>query len=157
MAQFKEAKYFTRKNITPGALLPNNLITFAYRSPKGVHDKNPLVLVMESRVDRVFGINLHYDMQEMDELLTNQLAQFKSEMELQWYKKYPAKKKELEKNNEEFDYALVEKNDFMTLMRRIPRPVMEQFTVVNTDVRALRCYLYTRMTRVSKLIWKGVV
>ena len=156
MAKFQESKYFIRKNVTPGSLLPDNLISFSYKSPKGVHDKSPLVLVLEARVDRIFGINLHYDMQEMDELLGNQINSFRAAMEIEWYRKYPNKKNELKKNNELFDFPLIDKKDFQNLMRRVPRKIMEQFPVVNTDVRALRCYLYTRMNRVSKLCWKGV-
>lgn len=154
MAKFKESQYFTRRNVTPGSLLPNNLISFSYKSPKGVHDKSPLVLVLEARVDRIFGINLHYDMQEMDELLGNQINAFRAAMEIEWYKKYPKKKQELKKNKQLFDLPLVDKKDWAQLCRRIPRKVMEQFPVQDKDVRALRCYLYPRMTRVSKLCWK---
>jgi hypothetical protein len=154
MAKFKESQYFIRKNVTPGSLLPDNLISFAYKSPAGVHDKSPLVIVLEARNDRIFGINLHYDMQEMDELLGNQINAFRKAMEIEWYKKYPKKKQELKKNGQGFDLPLVDKKDWAQLCRRIPRKVMEQFPYSSKDSRALRCYLYPRMTRVSKLVWK---
>lgn len=155
MAVFKESKYFIRKNITPGTLLPNNLISFSYKSPAGIHDKTPLVFVLESRVDRIFGINIHYDMAEMDSLLQNQIIKVQQAIELEWYKKYPSKKIELKKNNQAFDITMIDKKDVLQLTRRLQRPVVEQFQIDDIDFKnALRCYLFSRMTRVSKLVWK---
>lgn len=154
MAQFKLSNLFEYRNVTPSALQQNNLISFSYKSPNGVHDKNPLVYVLEKRLDRFYGINLHYDMDEMENLAQNTEDKIIRLLENSWYTKYPKKKAELKKNRQEFDTSLVEPKDLAEFKRKINKKDLETFLVNNQDTSAMRCYLYSRMNKVSKLVWK---
>lgn len=151
---FKLTNYFLLRNVTPSSLQQDNLITFSYKSPNGVHDKNPLVIVVEKRLDRLFGFNLHYDMKEMDEVLINAYNKVNMALEKEYYRKYPAKKAELRKKRIQFDKSMLEPDDFKTFSRRINRKDLEQYLIKNKDMAAFRCYLFKRMNKVSKLTWR---
>lgn len=151
---FKLTNYFLLRNVTPSSLQQDNLITFAYKSPNGVHDKNPLVIVVEKRLDRLFGFNLHYDMKEMDEVLINAYNKVNAALEKEYYRKYPEKRAELRKKKVQFDKSMLEPEDFKTFSRRINRKDLEQYLIKNKDMTAFRCYLFKRMNKVSKLTWR---
>lgn len=151
---FKETDYFNFKSISPSSLQQDNLISFSYHSPNGVHDKFPLVLVVEKQLDRIYGFNLHYDMQEMQELLENTNKKIVSFLEKEWYKKYPDKRIELAKQKKVFNKFLVEQKDLKDITRRIQPKDLEQYLVTKKNDIAFRCYLYKRMNKVSKLTWK---
>lgn len=150
---FKLTDYFMLRNVTPGSLQQDNLITFAYKSPNGVHDKNPLVIVVEKRLDRIFGFNLHYDMTEMDEVLINTYNKINTFLEKEYYRKYPEKKNELRKKRMKFDKSMLQPDDLKTFSRRVNRKDLEQYLIKNKDMTAFRCYLFKRMNKVSKLTW----
>lgn len=151
---FKLTNYFSLRDVTPSSLQQDNLISFAYKSPNGIHDKNPLVLVVEKRLDRIFGFNLHYDMKEMDEVLINAYNKINASLEKEYYRKYSEKRSELQKKKLKFDQSMLEPDDFKTFSRRINRKDLEQYLVENKNMDAFRCYLFKRMNRVSKLTWK---
>ena len=150
---FKLTDYFLLRNVTPSSLQQDNLINFSYKSPNGVHDKNPLVLVVEKRLDRIFGFNLHYDMKEMDEVLINTYNKINATLEKEYYRKYPEKRSELRKKKLKFDKTMLTPEDLKTFSRRVNRKDLEQFLVKNKDMAAFRCYLFKRMNKVSKLSW----
>jgi hypothetical protein len=151
---FRVSEYFNLKDISPSSLQQDNLITFFYQSPNGVHDKNPLCIVVEKRLDRIFAFNLHYDMSMMQECLENADFKIKSFVEKEWYRKYPKKRQELKENRQKFATTLINEKDLMEIVRRIPKKDLEQFLIENTDMIAFRCYLYKRMNKVSKLTWR---
>ena len=151
---FRLTDYFLMRDVTPASLQQDNLISFSYKSPNGVHDKNPLVLVIEKRLDRIFGFNLHYDMKEMDEVLINAYNKVNVALEKEYYRKYPDKQNELRKKRLKFDKSMLNEDDFKTFSRRINRKDLEQYLVTNKDMTAFRCYLFKRMNKVSKLTWR---
>jgi hypothetical protein len=150
---FKLTDYFLMRNVTPSSLQQDNLITFSYKSPNGVHDNAPLVLVVEKRLDRIFGFNLHYDMREMDEVLINTYNKVNTILEREYYRKYPEKRNELRKKRVKFDKTMLTPEDLKTFSRRVNRNDLEQYLVKQKDMTAFRCYLFKRMNRVSKLTW----
>lgn len=151
---FKLTEYFLMRDVTPSSLQQDNLISFAYKSPNGVHDKNPLVIVVEKRLDRIFGFNLHYDMKEMDEVLINTYNKVNTILEREFYRKYPEKRNELRKKRIKFDKSMLTPEDLKTFSRRVNRKDLEQFLIKKKDMIAFRCYLFKRMNKVSKLTWQ---
>lgn len=150
---FKLTEYFTLRDVTPTSLQQDNLVTFSYHSPNGVHDKAPLVIIVEKQLDRVYGFNLHYDMKEMDEVLINTYNKINQFLEREWYRKHPEKKKLLKEKKLVFDKQFIEPKELRDLTRKIPRRDIEQFLIRKKDMSAFRCYLYKRMNKVSKLSW----
>jgi len=146
--------FFTAKDVTPSSLQQSNLISFSYKSPNGVHDKAPLVWVVERQFDRIYGINLHYDMIEFNDLLESTYNKINILLEKEFYKKYPDKKQLLQKKKIKFDKQLLEVKDLTDFKRRISNNDLEKFSIFGQNSDAFRCYLYSRMNRVSKLIWK---
>ena len=102
--------YFEYKKITPSSLVQDNLIYFNYKSPNGVHDKTPLVYVLEKRLDRVFGLNVHYDAGELFELINTTELKINKTLENEFFKKYPAAKKELQEKRLKFSKDLLQDN-----------------------------------------------
>lgn len=53
--------YFDLRSVGPRQIKPGMLLSFSYRSEdRAIHDRAPLVYVMENRGDRIYGLNLHY-------------------------------------------------------------------------------------------------
>jgi hypothetical protein len=154
MAQFKLEDYFQYKNVTPSSLAEDNLILFSYRSPNGVHDKNPLVIVTERQSDRVYGINLHYTMDQLQAIVTNIQNDIGAYLEKEYFKKYPENKQKLNEERRKFGKDLITEAEYKEWMRRYPKKMLEQFQMSTLNKSAMRCYLYSRMTSVSKLTWK---
>ncbi len=154
MAKFNLSTFFLLKSITPSALVQDNLITFSYKSPVGVHDKNPLVFVLEKRLDRIFGLNLHYDMNDFQDIIEETTEKINNFLETEWYKKFPEKKKELKESKEEFSREMIDEKLIKEFERRIPKRDLETFFYSPKNDSILRTYLYKRMTKVSKLTFK---
>ena len=159
MAGFKIEDFFNYKNITPGSLTSDNVIQFSYKSPAGVHDLKPLVFVLEKKSDRLYGINFHYDMTELQNAVTNTQAKVAKFLEEQYFKKYPENRQKLREQRVPFNKSLITEAELKEFMRRFPKKDMEQFPLTNANKypnHALRCYLYQRMTAVSMLTWKVI-
>lgn len=154
MANFKIADYFIFKSVSPSSMELNNIIQFSYKSPNGVHDNKPLVLVHEKQGDRFYGINLNYDMGELNQAVTlieNKILPF---IEEAYYKKYPDNKKKLLESKQIFSKSLVTEQEYREFMRKFPQKELELFEVTNKNMKVCRQYLYQRMSAVSKLNWK---
>lgn len=154
MANFKIQDYFIFKSVSPSSMEVDNILQFSYKSPNGVHDKKPLVLVHEKRGDRFYGINLNYDMSELNEavsILENKILPFIEEV---YYKKYPENKQKLLETKQTFNKSLVTEQEYKEFMKKFPKNDLEMFQVSNKNMNACRQYLYQRMTSVSKLNWK---
>ena len=155
MSKFKIEEYFNYKSVTPSSLQQDNVIQFSYKSPKGVHDETPLVLITEKLVDRCYGINIHYDMSELNEIVTNIENELLPFLEKEYYKKYPDNKKKLQEQRIKFNKSLITEQEYHEMMNRFPKRDLEVFRIQNYNLENMRCYLYKRMTSVSKLIWKS--
>lgn len=154
MSQVKITDYFLLKNVSPTSLKPGMLISFNYKSPTGVNDKNPMVYVLEKRMDGIYGLNLHYNMELFSNLVINQQEEINNFLETEYFKKFPDKKTELEENEEEFNFSSLEQKDSAELKRKIPTQNLEIFDLEENESNLLRNYLYKRMTMVCKLVWK---
>jgi hypothetical protein len=149
--------YFDFKRITPSALQQDNLITFNYKSKDSViHDIQPLVFVLEKRLDRVYGINLHYESDGMQVLVDNVTELVNEFLQEQWIRKYPDKKKLLQEQKKVFNKKMIEEKDLKEFAKRINKNDLQTFDIGQNrnDSSALRNYLYVRMNQVDKLIWK---
>lgn len=154
MGSFKVEDYFIFKNVTPSSMQEDNILQFSYKSPKGVHDTKPLTLVTEKLNDRFYGINLHYDMRELNEAVTNIENDLLPFLEKEYYKKYPDNKQKLKEEKIKFNKSLITEDEYHGFMKSYPKNKLEKFLVKNRDMDAMRCYRYDRMTSVSKLVWK---
>jgi len=154
MASFKIEDYFIFKNVTPSSMQQDNILQFSYRSPNGVHDTKPLTIVTEKLSDRFYGINLNYDMRELNEAVTNLENKLLPFLEKAYYKKYPDNKKKLNEEHIKFTKSLITEVEYHEFMKTYPKKDLEQFEIRGRNMDAMRCYRYDRMTAVSKLIWK---
>ena len=155
MAKFKPELYFNFSNVSPSSLQQDMLVTFKYQSPNGVHDKVPLVYVLEKRIDKFYGINLHYDMAELNSMIESKNEQLLEFYEKEFYRKNREKEQELRKNREEFDLSMIDPKDKIEFDRRLNKKELETYLLQNSgNSSALRCYLFKRMNSVSKLVFK---
>jgi len=154
--KYKVADFFDFKRLSPQALIQDNLISFNYKSPNGVHDPNPLVFVIEKQLDRFYGLNVHYDSKEYNEIIGNTNSKVIKYFQDAWFRKYPEKKKQLyqSKRRRMFGLDLVEPKDFKAFTRSIDKKTLEQFLLVKRNDYTFRCYLYVRMTNVKKAVWR---
>jgi len=152
--KFRLEDYYTFKNVTPRSLEQDNLVFFSYHSPNGVHDKTPLVYVLEKQLDRFYGLNLHYDSLELQEVIQNIQVKTNTFLEKEWYKKYPEKKKQLKESKAKFTKQLLEPKDLKEFSNRFPKRDLEKYVLKRKNTDTMRCYLYVRMNQVSKLIFK---
>lgn len=154
MAKLRVEQFFDYRAVSPSSLQQDNIIHFSYRSPDGVHDRKPLVLVVEKRGDRIFGLNLHYDMNGMSEAVDHIQNRINSFLEESYFRKYPENKQKLREERKTFDKSLITEDEYKDFMRSFPRKELEVFLVQNRGTENLRCYLFQRMTSVSKLVWR---
>jgi len=155
MPNYNVKEFFTFKRITPRTLQQGNLIQFSYHSPENeIHDPNPLVYVIEKRMDRFFGFNVHYDSNQLVEIIDNANERIDFTLQKEWLKKDRNNRKKLNEAGGEFNRGFIDKKDFKTIVRRIPNKDLEQFLLQDTNVETLRQYIYKRMNAVSKLVYK---
>jgi hypothetical protein len=154
MAQIEIKKLFEYRNVTPSGLTQGNLIYFKYKSPNGVHDNAPLVYVVERRIDRLYGFNIHYEMNELQELVDNVKDKVDTFLENKWLSKHPDKRQELREDRAEFDQSMVDQKELIQFKRSFNKKDLEIYQLHNLSTDNLRCYLYKRMNNVSKLVWK---
>lgn len=125
--------FFDFKGISTSQIIPGNIIQFNYRSPDGVHDKKPLIYVLETQSDRVYGLNLHYEFKLMQDVIA------KKDIDLIPYK--PSG------NVEALPGVTPE-------VKKVPIILLEKYNLVRQPTFILRNYLYPRMSGVTKLIYK---
>ena len=154
--KYKVEQFFTFKRTSPSSIQQDNLLQFSYHSPNGVHDKTPLVYVIEKRRDRFFGLNLHYDANQLVELIDYTNFQVDDFLKEQWLSKYPDKKKLLKEGRKKvpFQRNFVDQKDLKTFSKRIPKQELEEFFIENQNSETFRCYLFKRMNAVSRLTYK---
>lgn len=166
--------FFNYKSLSISQITPGMIISFSYRSPEGVHDKAPLIYVIEAEQDRVWGINLHYKFALLGEAIQIKRA------ELQ--KDYPPaqEKKETEQTpiqptdnykprpeqlNQKYIPSLPEFKETLkptadpkpkgpVKKTTPPLQLLEKFVLSSQPKEFLRNYLYTRMGSLQKLEFK---
>lgn len=154
MPQAKLSEIFEYRNVSPSSLQKGNLIYFKYQSPQGVHDKTPLVYVLDKTFDKIYGINLHYDQGELQNIIDEIEEKVNLFLEKQWFSKNPKKKQELHAQRMEFNKSLLEEKEYIEFKRRFNKKELEVFSEPSQKSDAFRSYLYKRMNGVSKLVWK---
>lgn len=153
--QFRIEDYFIMKGVNPSSMTEGNILQFSYKSPKGVHDNKPMVLVHERLGDRFYGINLNYDMSELNEAVTNLENTLLPFLEKEYFKKYPENKQKLNETHQKFNKSLITEAEYHEFMRKFDQKKLRIFEVKNKNMDACRCYRYDRMTAVSLLEFKS--
>jgi hypothetical protein len=149
------SSFFNFKPISPGQIYPGNLIQFNYRSPEGVHDKKPLVYVLEVEGDRIWGINLHYKFFLLSNLIQDKIKLVEGVKQAtntspeptpgQLNKPHIPNLSEIKK---ELDSKSIPNNN------KISPQLLEQHQLSTIPSDILRNYLYTRISGLQKLIFK---
>lgn len=147
-------EFFTFSSVSPASLKASSLISFTYRSPNGVHDKHPLVYVSSKERDRFYGFNVHYDGEQLTEILQNVTNKIDEGLAEEYFSKYPDKQNEFKKKRKLFTRDVLNKQDLKEFTRRIYKPDFESYELDNTNIETLRCYIFKRMNQVKKLIYK---
>lgn len=155
MALFRIEDIFDYRSTSPSGLVKGNLISFKYKSPNGVHDAAPLVFVLDKTFDKIYGLNVHYDNNDLQALTERIAEQVDTFMENKFYSKYPKKRQELREQRLEFNKGMVDPKDYIEFKRGFNKRDLENFPdTFGQNETNFRCYLYKRMNNVSKLIWK---
>lgn len=154
MPRYSVNNFFTMKSVSPRGLQQDNLIQFSYHSPNGVHDKQPLVFVLEKQLDRFYGLNFHYDSTQLVDLIDTTSDKINEFLEEEWSKKYPDKLQKLNESRKPFSKKLLTEKDLKEFGRRLPKKDLEQYFYEPKATDIFRTYLYKRMNSVSKLVWK---
>ena len=159
--------FFNYKNVSTGQTIPGMLLQFSYRSPNGVHDVKPLIFVLEAESDRVWGINLHYKLD-----LLGQIVDLKKAEISKGYPETPViapkvdgsdpakvQPKQINQKNipslPEFKEALKDKIPKpIGTTKQVPIQLLEKFILDNPPKELLRNYLYTRISGLQKLTFK---
>jgi hypothetical protein len=147
-------KFFEFKTLSPSSLKVGNLISFSYRSPNGVHDRYPLVYVSKKERDRFYGFNVHYDGNQLTEILQNITDKIDEQLAEEYFDKYPQKATEYKKKHLLFTKKDLTRQDLKEFTRRIYKPELESYELDNSNVETLRNYLFKRMNMAKKLIYK---
>jgi hypothetical protein len=158
--------FFDFKSTSTGLILPGMIIQFNYRSPDGVHAVKPLVYVLEAEQDRIWGMNLHYKLSLLGDMVDLKKEELSKGYPLQPIAK-PVDPKEAAKVlpsqlNQKHVPSLPETKDTLKdkisqpqpEQKRAPQKLLEHFTITNPPKHILRNYLYPRMSGVTKLIFK---
>lgn len=145
---------FIYKSCTPSSLIGSNIIQFSYKSPLGVHDQKPLVYVTEIKYDRFFGINLNYDVGELQKAIATLQNSINPFLEKEYFKKYPENKKKLQESKKTFERSLITEQEYKDFMLKFPKKDLEIFKIQSVNMSAMRQYIYSRMTAVSRLVYK---
>lgn len=156
-------QFFNFLTANPGSIKKGMLVQFNYSSPENpIHDRKPLVFVMENYGDRIIGLNLHYQFNAISGLLMikdNQLKEFLQKSNE--YKKYLDELKknskvdlskgnlenpvDIKKETPQFDYKKV----------KFPQLLLEDFTSdIKVSDEIFRNYLFKRMNTLRKLSFK---
>lgn len=154
MAKFRVEDYFNHTSVSPAALIQGQIIQFNYKSPDGVTDKKPLVYVFEKRIDRFFGINLHYDMSYFTEIIENKNAEINNYLKEIFVRDKENKEKLYKEHNGVFTKELITEDQYREFMINFQRRKLEEFIIANPDMKIMRNYLYSRMNNVTKLVYK---
>lgn len=153
MAQFKLEDIFNYLNVSPSGVTKGNLVSFKYKSPNGVHDNAPLVYVLDKTFDKIYGLNLHYESYELQDLTESIDEKVNNFLENKFYSKHPEKRKELREQKILFDKTLIDPKDFIEFKRSFNKRDLEVFPELQGQ-NNFRSYLYKRMNNVSKLVYK---
>lgn len=154
MANFKLEDHFRYSSVTPSSLQQGQLVNFSYTSPDGITDKKPLVYIHEKRIDRFYGLNLHYDMTHFTEILTKQNLMINEFLEKEFKKNPEFREKLLKEHKNIFDRSMVTPEDYKKWMNFYPTKNFELFVIENYSMQYMRQYRYDRMTNVTKLVFK---
>lgn len=156
-------QFFNTYTIGPSGIKPGMLIQFNYKSPKGTHDGKPIVFVLENKGDRVIGLNLHYQMPILAQLIQIKNEQLWKFIEnSQEYKNYLKTQGGNITSTEELQEnpnlpnpvdVKIKKITFDTKKVRYPQTLLEDFTTeeVAASKKIFRVYLFKRMSGLTKL------
>jgi hypothetical protein len=156
-------QFFNTNGINPSSAKKGMLIEFNYSSPEGVHDKNPLVFIMENYNDRIIGLNLHYQFGIIAALLKEKDTELKEFIQKSnEYKKYLDELKKISKvdlKNKNLPDSIELKKEslkFDIKKIRFPQSLLETFLSdkIKASEDIFRTYLFKRMANLRKLSFK---
>jgi hypothetical protein len=157
-------QFFNTRVVSSSSVKKGSLIQFNYSSPEGIHDKKPLVFVMENKGDRIIGLNLHYQLGVLGQLVQMKDEQLKEFMEnTSEYKKYMKDSEDTTTEDLQEGPDLpnpvdvkAKQTTFDERRVRYPQVLLEDFTneQVNASEEIFRVYLFKRMSGLTKLVIK---
>lgn len=72
-------EFFNFAPINARSIKPGMLLSFKYSSPDGVHDPTPLIYVLSTEGDRVWGMNIHYNFTLMAQIYNSKQIEVNAE------------------------------------------------------------------------------
>lgn len=148
--------FFNFKSVSSNQIFPGSLIQFNYRSPDGVHDKKPLVYVLETESDRLWGINLHYKFFLLSNIIQDKIKLIEKTQNTPNRSNTSVEptSKELEGSNLPSLPEIKKELQAKSAPIKISPQLLEQYQLTTIPPDILRNYLYTRMSNIQKLIFK---
>lgn len=156
--------FFTLRPVGRNQITPGNLIQFRYQSPDHeLHDRNPLIYVLEVEGDRVWGLNLHYKFNLLGEVIEKkktEVAKIKAPAPTPINNKgedvtkplpdqVSGKIPSLQKIKQDLNKKQIKQPDI-----KIPNNILEKYSLSQVPQDILRNYLFTRMSTTNKLFFK---
>lgn len=148
--------FFDLQRTPPNRLKPGMLYTFEYNADN-IHDKHPLIWVLEVKTDRIWGLNLHYDFSILANIITFKEKHLKtfSTKKREEVQKAKLKEEEKEKQPVETLPTIVDaeiKNKNITY----PTNMLDDFSdfPIGKNSSLLRNYLYKEIRNAYKLSLK---
>lgn len=157
------SRYFDIIKINYREIEAGMLLNFTYKG-KDVHDRSPLIYVLEVRGDRVWGLNLKYKSSLLDEIATEkkkELKKLKETQEKEINKRKQEREKTKEKESSGFEEEETEKETIEEEEEEeeevieIPGELLETYNLKNKDQsQILRNYLPMYIGNLKKLVFK---
>ena len=114
-----------------------------------------MAFVYEKRSDRIFSINLNYELAGLNEIVTVLETKVLKYLEQQYFKEFPDNKKKLQEEHKEFTKSLITESQYSKYMLSYPKKSeLEVFEMKNIDMNACRQYIYSNMTNVRLLSFR---
>jgi len=152
-------QFFDLKRSNPNSLKPGMLYMFEYNADN-IHDQRPLIWVLEVKSDRIWGLNLHYDLKILADILKFKESEIKGstlkekqKIQDEKLRQDKLKGKDLsEKNPNVVDSKI--KNDETTA--KLPSDILENFSnySIGNNSKILRNYLNRNIRNSYKLSFK---
>ena len=154
--------FFNYKPINAGQIVPGMLLAFNYRSPEGIHDRAPLIYVLEAEQDRIWGLNLHYKfalLGETVQIKKSEISEITPTTQQPTQLDPKVRPEQLNQKNipslPDFKETLGVTKQPLPNKKPIYTPqLLEHYTLTQQPKEILRNYLYTRISGLQKLVFR---
>ena len=144
-------QFFNLTRTNPSNLKPGMLFTFEYNAEK-LHDRKPLIWVLETKGDRVWGLNLHYNFKILADIIEFKKKEINN-LNLKQRKEIQDEKLKKEKDSLGKDIPTITDAKLENRQSSIPQKILDDFSdyPIGKNSHILRNYLNKNIRNSFKL------